>query len=248
MSLTVIVPTFDRLAQLQSAVASLDRQRADLPLTLDILVVDDGSRDGTANWLAAQSNLRAVSRANGGVTAARNTGLDHLLPDTRYVTFLDSDDASPKGALMAQLGPLLADPALDLTYGRMLMIDSLDPVLLEPPQDARRLELTGIHLSCALYRRDLIDRIGRFDPELLQAEDTDYLLRTFEAGTRFLQHDTICLYYHRHPGNMTKRLQESRRFFALALQKSIQRRRKDPSIKLVKPSFEVQGVGGLDFY
>lgn len=252
MTLTVIIVTHDRLALLQLAIRSLERQRADLPVPLDILVIDDGSTDGTAEWVrttaATQPGLRLQSRPNGGVTLARNAGLAALLPETAFVTFLDSDDTSPAGALARQLADLRADPRLDLVYGRMVMVDDISADTLAPEPGARQLDLVGIHLSCALFRRDLIDRIGTFDPDLQQSEDTDYLLRTFEAGTRFRQTDTVCLYYRRHAGNMTKRLDESRRFFALAVHKSLLRRRRDPSIRLNKPSFDVQSIGSAGFY
>lgn len=248
MTLTVIIVTHNRLGLLPLAVQSLQRQRDGLPVPLDILVVDDGSTDGTADWAAAQPGLRLVSRPNGGVTAARNTGLMSLLPQTAFVTFLDSDDISPAGALARQLADLRADPGLDLVYGRMTMVDGISPQTLEPTEQAHRLDLVGIHLSCALFRRDLITRIGLFDPDFRQAEDTDYLLRTFEAGTRFRQGDTVCLYYRRHTGNMTKQQEESRRYFALAIHKSLMRRRRDPSIRLNKPAFDIQSIGSAEFY
>ncbi|MBL4929009.1 glycosyltransferase family 2 protein [Fuscibacter oryzae] len=250
MTLTVIIVTYNRLPLLPLAIRSVKRQAADLPLPLDILVVDDGSTDGTADWLAAQRQpgLRFVTQPNRGVTAARNAGLQALLAETTFVTFLDSDDISPPQALARQLADLRADPALDLVYGRMTMVDDISPQTLEPAADARRLDLVGIHLSCALFRRALIDRIGPFDPAFRQAEDTDYLLRTFEAGTRFRQTATVCLYYRRHAGNMTKRQEESRRYFALAIHKSLVRRRRDPTIRLDKPCFDIQSLGSTEFW
>lgn len=250
MTLTVIIVTHNRLPLLPLAIRSLQRQAADLPLPLDILVVDDGSADGTADWLAAQRQpgLRFITQPNGGVTAARNAGLQALLAETAFVTFLDSDDISPPQALARQLADLRADPGLDLVYGRMTMVDDISPKTLEPAADARCLDLVGIHLSCAMFRRALINRIGHFDPAFRQAEDTDYLLRTFEAGTRFRQTTTACLYYRRHADNMTKRQEESRRYFALAIHKSLVRRRRDPTLRLDKPCFDIQSLGAAEFW
>lgn len=250
MTLTVIIVTHNRLPLLPLAIRSLQRQADGLPMPLDILVVDDGSTDGTADWLAAQAQpgLRYVTRPNGGVAAARNTGLQALLAETAFVTFLDSDDISPPQALARQLADLVADPKIDLAYGRMMMVDEIAPVTLEPAANARRLDLVGIHLSCALFRRALIDRIGLFDLAFRQAEDTDYLLRTFEAGTRFCQTATVCLYYRRHSDNMTKQQEESRRYFALAIHKSLMRRRRDPTIRLDKPCFDIQSLGSAEFW
>lgn len=250
MTLTVIVPTHDRRDLLAQAVASLERQRAALPVPLDILVVDDGSTDGTAAWLGAveRPGLRSVRRPQGGIAAARNTGFDNLPADSRFVTFLDSDDVSPDGALAGLLAPLLGDPGLDYSYGDLLMIDRIDPVRLAPAADAQTRRFTAIQLSCALLRRSLVDRIGRFDPDFVQAEDTDYLLRIFETGAAFRQVDTLCLLYRRHGGNVTTRQAESRRFFAMALARSMRRRRADPARAMRKPAFEVQHIAEVAFH
>ncbi len=88
------------------------RQRHDADL--DILVVDDGSEDATSAVLAdlgrKHAEIRIIRRENGGVTAARNTGLANLLPETDFITFLDSDDVSPTGRFAADLPRFEADP------------------------------------------------------------------------------------------------------------------------------------------
>lgn len=250
MKTTVIVPTHNRRDLLEVALRSLLRQVEGLDL--DILVVDDGSTDGTAELLAGMRAthpvIRVVRQDNAGVCAARNTGLAHLLPETERLTFLDSDDVSPLGALAAQAACFDRDPDLDFAYGSVLMVDEIDPVSFEPAPDARTLALRCIQLSCALFARRFTDRIGRFDPDFRQAEDTDYFLRAFEAAPRFVETDTVCVYYRRHPGNMTKRLAESRSDFARALHKSMLRRRKDPAIRLTKPSFEIAAIATAGFY
>ena len=250
MKITVIIPTYNRVATLPRAIESLLRQ-GDVA-DLDILVIDDGSTDATPQVLAAltreHGNLRSVRQDNTGVAGARNTGLAHLLPQTQLVSFLDSDDVSPPGRFAADLPWLQADAALDLTYGRMSLVDDIEVGTLTPPSHARRVDVVGIHLSAGIFRRRLIDRIGRFDTTLRQAEDTDYLLRIFEADTAFLQTDTLCLYYLRHPGNMTRDIPEATRCFAAAIHKSMQRRRANPSIVLRKPKFVLQPLQESGFF
>ena len=128
MTTTVIVPTYNRAPLLGRALESLLRQRQDAKL--DILVVDDGSEDSTSALLAdlgrKHTEIRVVRRDNGGVAAARNTGLANLLPETAFVTFLDSDDISPMGRFAADLPRFATDPDLDFTYGRMMLVDPID--------------------------------------------------------------------------------------------------------------------------
>ena len=249
MILTVVVPTYNRAEFLGQALASIPPVAADHEV--EVLVIDDGSTDNTSEILKefAESGrrIRYIRQENSGVAIARNTGLANLAPETGFLTFLDSDDVSPAGALDAQLSALLADPALDLVYGRLVMTDDIDPETNEPTETARRLNMVGIQLSCALFRRELVDRIGMFDEEFVQAEDTDFLLRVFESGARFRQTDTVCLFYRRHPNVLTENLDEVRRYFVRAIHKSMARRRLDPSIRLVKPDFEVQQIGTAEF-
>jgi glycosyltransferase involved in cell wall biosynthesis len=105
---------------------------------VDVLVIDDGSTDDTpallSNLQSKHVNLRVVRTANGGVTEARNYGLSHLLPESQFVTFLDSDDVLPKNRLVTDLARFKDDPSLELTYGQMELTDALDPVTMTPPR------------------------------------------------------------------------------------------------------------------
>jgi glycosyltransferase involved in cell wall biosynthesis len=108
---------------------------------VDVLVIDDGSTDDTpallSNLQSKHVNLRVVRTANGGVTEARNYGLSHLLPESQFVTFLDSDDVLPKNRLVTDLARFKDDPSLELTYGQMELTDALDPVTMTPPPDGQ---------------------------------------------------------------------------------------------------------------
>ena len=242
MKTTVIIPVVNRPKQLIIAVKSLMLRSEDVDL--DVLIVDDGSTDETPDVIKGLSqsypNVRAVRRENGGVARARNTGLKNLLDETEVVTFLDSDDAIARDRFTLDLAVLMECPEVDVTYGKMVITNRLDSTTLTPPEDALSCEVTGIHLSSGLFRRRLIERVGQFDNTLEQAEDTDYLLRIFESHTNFVQTPTVCHYYLRHPGNMTNEKTVAKKSFAIAIMKSMQRRRADSSLRINKPNFEIE--------
>lgn len=86
MDVTVIIPTFNRLWALPRAVESCLTQGAET----EVIVIDDGSNDGTWEWLASQSRVRAIRQKNLGKCWAVNHG--YSLAKGRYIRILDSDD------------------------------------------------------------------------------------------------------------------------------------------------------------
>ncbi|MSQ66849.1 MAG: glycosyltransferase family 2 protein [Gammaproteobacteria bacterium] len=94
--ITVVIPYFQRSPGiLAKALASIAAQEG-CPLPIQVIVVDDASPAPVAAELAGSGAMphpvRVITQANGGPGAARNTGLDHAPPGTRYLAFLDSDD------------------------------------------------------------------------------------------------------------------------------------------------------------
>ncbi|MGW5354681.1 CDP-glycerol glycerophosphotransferase family protein [Streptomyces sp. NPDC004031] len=94
--LTVVVPVYNVEQYLEECLRSIAAQSL---AALDVVMVDDGSTDASADiaraFAAGDSRFRLVSQANGGLGHARNTGARHAHPDTEYLTFADSDDVLP---------------------------------------------------------------------------------------------------------------------------------------------------------
>ncbi len=101
---SIVIPTFNRLWSLPDALASCPR--AD---NIEIIVVDDGSTDGTWEWLGAQPGIRTIRQSNWGKPAAVNAGV--AAARGRYVKFLDSDDLLIGDAVLDQLRFVLAEGA-----------------------------------------------------------------------------------------------------------------------------------------
>jgi GT2 family glycosyltransferase len=128
-----------------------------------------------------------------------------------------------------------------------MLVDKIDDERLEPAADCNSITVRGIHLSAAIFSRRLVERIGCFDEDFAQAEDTDYLLRGFEIGPRHVLPDTVALYYRRHPDNMTKQADTSLREFMRAIHKSMKRRRADPTLRGVEGIFDVKELANWRF-
>ena len=105
---SVIVPAYNAASFLPKAIASIDRQGYH---PLEIIVVDDGSTDNTAEVVRSLPSVsHYFHQENKGPSAARNVALKHAKGE--FIAFLDSDDEWPVGKLELQLGRLRADPGL----------------------------------------------------------------------------------------------------------------------------------------
>ncbi|MDX8527186.1 glycosyltransferase [Mesorhizobium sp. MSK_1335] len=242
MKLSVIVPVYNRERYVVSALRSLARQRD--AADLDIIVIDDGSSDGSAEAIRSMMDenpcIRLFQKRNLGVAKARNAGLRQLPADAGFVSFLDSDDISLAGRFKADLACFEADPGLELAYSLMIVADRIDDERLEPTPDSRVMTLRGISLTTALFSRALVERMGYFDEEFEQAEDTDYLLRVFESGPTYELLDSVAVYYRRHADNMTKEHAGRVHSHLRAIHKSMRRRQADPSLRAVLGIFELK--------
>lgn len=243
MKVSVIVPVFNRAAMIGGALRSILREAAHAEL--DIIVIDDGSTDGSVAavlaLMATHPQIRLFRQPNRGVAAARNAGLARLPADADAVAFLDSDDAWAPGRLL-DLTLLAAAPDAALCYGRMAIVAALDAETLVPGPADIVATLRGVHLGVALFRPWLFAEIGGFDESYRQSEDLDFLMRTFERRAPHVLSERVGMYYRRHSGNMTRLLDEARRDFARALHGSMRRGRANPALGSIA---EVIDMGDL---
>jgi glycosyltransferase involved in cell wall biosynthesis len=225
---STIIPVLNGERFLAAAVASIRRQRYP---DVEIIVVDDGSSDGTVAVAEALGDgVRCVSQANAGPPAARNRGLD--LADGELVAFLDADDLWSDDKLQVQTTRLLADPDLDVVMGTTQVLRppaGADPTALGEPAGPPALLLS---LGSALFRRRVFDRVGRFDVSQRMDDDVDWFLRAVEAGARVLPVGEVAQFYRRHDRNITNARQADLRYFLLALKKSLDRRRRVPGAEV----------------
>jgi len=184
---SVVIPTWNRAAIIDAAIASvLDQTFSDF----ELLVVDDGSTDKTEQVVAAFTDARVkyIRRTNGGVSAARNTGIERAAGE--YIAFLDSDDLFLPQRLAVQMAVLASDPEVDLLCGRYYgCAEGMDEKKLSgtchPPLNVRRLLLgPWMHWSTVIVKRTWFERVGGFDENFAVGEEWDMGLRLALAGCR----------------------------------------------------------------
>jgi glycosyltransferase involved in cell wall biosynthesis len=190
---TVIVASFNGERFLKEALDSLFAQDY---APLEVVFVDDGSTDGTAD-IARAYDLRYVNQVNAGLAAARNAGLREAQGE--LVTFLDDDDLMPPGRVRLQVALLQERPAIACVLGRQEWIDA--PPWL--PRDPVFGDLAGIPFAAAMIRSEALDAVGGFDATVEYAEDRDLLIRLREKGFGIEVLPEIVLLRRYHGENMT---------------------------------------------
>lgn len=178
---SVIIPTYNRAALVVEAVASVLAQTW---TDYELLVVDDGSTDGTQEVLAPyRDRLRLLRRPeNRGVSAARNLGARESRG--QWLAFLDSDDLWLPAKLTRQLQWLAAHPAVQIAQTEELWLRHgrrVNPKKRHRKQGGR-IFLPSLHLclvspSAVMVRRELFLEAGGFDESLPACEDYDLWLR-----------------------------------------------------------------------
>jgi len=182
--ISVVIPTFNRREKVCRAVTSVLNQGN---VDLEILVVDDGSSDGTNNSLdhLFGNRIRVLTQENAGVSAARNRAISESTGE--WIAFLDSDDFWLPGKLESQLRAAKANPnariiATDWAWSTAPSVgqvpntsfDTFSRVNREDDRFSALLRMGGhgLWLPTWMVKHDLLKAAGGFDPSYRIAEDT----------------------------------------------------------------------------
>lgn len=182
-AVTVVIPTRNRRAMLQLTLQSVLAQR---DVEMHIVVVDEGSSDGTRDYLRSLEDQRVSVLRNDepeGLPAARNAGL--AAARTRWIAFLDDDDLWAPDKLATQLASMQQTPATQWCCASALQIDEQSRVLgaerLSSGSDILRRLLVGNVIpgggSGVLARTELLRKVGGFLDEAGPAADWECWIR-----------------------------------------------------------------------
>lgn len=212
---SVVVPAFNAAPTIGQTLDSIASQTY---RSLDIIVIDDGSTDETAaivrHVCRSDARMRVITQPNGGVAAARNTGI--RASKGGFVAFMDADDLWHPAKIEMQMEALLAEDAdVALVYSPFRVIDMDGNVIAS----SRRHQASGwvlyrhLHAnivgngSSVLVRKSVLQELGGFDPWLREqgAEGCEDLLMQLRIASRykFREVPAYLVGYRKHRGNMS---------------------------------------------
>ena len=213
--ISVVIPLYNKEKYIVRAVESALSQGA---AVCEVIVVDDGSTDNGPAQLSAleDARVRIVRRANGGVSAARNTGIEGASGD--FIAFLDADDAWLPGFVGELLALMQAFPQACLyatSYVRVWPDGKRENVYLPESLSHRKCQLVGdpfrswsrsafFFTSSLCARRDvLLEQHIRFPVGESQGEDQDVIFRLLEAGELAFSRKALAEYSQAVPNSLS---------------------------------------------
>jgi glycosyltransferase involved in cell wall biosynthesis len=202
--ISCVVPVFNGERYLGEA---LDSILAQTYRSIEIIVIDDGSTDGTGELVARYGDrIRYFRQNNEGAPTARNAGL--IAARGLFVAFLDSDDLWHPHKLERQMARFEARPELDLcvTHLQRFWIPELETER-KRFQDHRLAEvLPGYITQTLLARRNVFDSVGNFNTSRRVGDPMDWFLRAAEQGVVMELLPDLLVYQRMHENNLSVEL------------------------------------------
>jgi glycosyltransferase involved in cell wall biosynthesis len=210
-AVSVVIPAYNAADTIGRALDSVAAQTAP---PAEVIVVDDGSTDGTAAVVAARTDLPIrllASPGRGGAAAARNLGIAAARGE--FIAFLDADDEWTPDKLARQLAVIV--PASRMSFVACRSFEYAHdgspigpvhpdvPVVTGPEAWRTLLAATFVSTPCVLARRSVLQAIGGFDQTLPIAEDQDLWIRLALAGeVGFV--DDVLVRVHERPTSLSR--------------------------------------------
>jgi glycosyltransferase involved in cell wall biosynthesis len=231
MSISVIIPSFNRAHTLPRA---LDSVFAQSYAPQEVIVIDDGSTDGTRTMIETRyPQCTYLTQSNLGVSQARNVGIEHA--NGEWLALLDSDDSWLPDKLQKQMERLAASPDVRLCHTDEIWIRNGVRVN-QMHKHAKHggyifqhcLPLCAVSPSAALLHRSLFEEFGLFDPELPACEDYDMWLRICSSEAVDYVNEPLVVKYGGHEDQLSRQHWGMDRFRVYALQKLLDNQPLDP--------------------
>ncbi|MCX6344982.1 MAG: tetratricopeptide repeat protein [Armatimonadetes bacterium] len=199
---SVVLPTYNRAQQLPSVISNVFAQTFQ---DFELIIVNDGSTDGTAEYLSTIKNpkIRVINQANTRLPGALNTGF--AAAGGEYFTWISDDNYCSPIFLEALAAALDANPECRFAYSAFAWIDGTDRILgIQKDQNLSYNSILAANpgIAAFMYTRDCLESVGIYDTSIEGAEDWDMWLRITEKHSSVYVPE-ILYYFRVHDKSMT---------------------------------------------
>jgi glycosyltransferase involved in cell wall biosynthesis len=218
---SIIVPVYNGERYLADALDSIFAQDY---RPFEVIVIDDGSDDSTADIARSYKEVRYIYQTNQGHAMAKNVGISAAHGE--FIAFLDADDLWAPNKLSVQVAYLLNHPLVGYTIAKQQIF--LEPGASLPPWLQKDFSLqahTAYIPGTLVARRNVLDQVGNFDCDYRHSNDSDWFFRAKDAGVLMGVVSETLLFRRFHGSNLsyeTKAMQSER---LKVLKSSIDRQR-----------------------
>ena len=218
---SVVIPAHNCEKYLAEAIESVIAQTCG---SVEIIVVDDGSTDGSADVAATFASVQYHHQPQQGAAVARNRGAE--LAKGTFLAFLDADDIWMEDKLQRQLAAFEDHPELDIVFGMVHQFHS--PELDEeqkrtihcPPEP-----MPGYLPSAVMMRRDAFSRVGPFETNWQIGEFVSWYSRAKDLGLEMMMLPEVVTRRRLHTSNLGVRKRQAHGDYARILKAALDRRR-----------------------
>jgi len=216
---SVIIPVYNGERFLGAAIESVLSQSYH---PFELIVIDDGSTDGSAKIAKIYQAVRYFFQPNGGLSAALNKGIQEARGS--FFAFLDADDLWVENKLALQMSVFDQHTDLDIIFGHHQRF--YDMCLSKTPAESENKILPAPLKGAMLIKRDSFFRVGLFDTTLRVGDFIDWYKRSSEMKLKILMLPDVILKRRIHNDHQSVRNQHANKDYVRILKASMDRQRK----------------------
>ncbi|MEO6219166.1 MAG: glycosyltransferase [Ginsengibacter sp.] len=239
-NISIIIPAYNAAATI---VETLESVLAQTNSNWEAIVIDDGSVDETIavvdGYCAKEKRITRLSQLNQGVSAARNTGIDHA--NFEWLLFLDADDWISPYYVERTINLIDSDPGLDAVHCGWVRIAPDGTQLKEryAPEFSDLFPVLATTCPFAVHacsiRKTIANKAGRFDPAVKNCQDWDFWQRVARTGAKFGAVREVLALYRMQANSLSS---DRNQFYADAMRMLIQGHSPDPRVLVPDPKYK----------
>lgn len=211
--ISIIVPCYNQASFLPEALNSVYNQTF---TNWECIIVNDGSTDDTKEvasiWLQKDERFKYVSKLNGGLSSARNAGIE--ISKSKYILPFDADDKLHPTYLEKAIPIIENNDTIEVFTSKVQFFGVKNNVYQLPKYAFETLLLKNCFIACSIFKKASYLKVGGYDENLKSFEDWDFWISILKNGGNAYVIDEVLYYYRKHEANsLSNRFYTDRNFY-----------------------------------